>query len=74
MYERITCIESAFGNSHTLSTKYKSVVTAANTIRMWYASHHMKRRDTILPMIREKLMTLKKEEQKLLEELLKMHS
>ncbi len=73
MHERITCIESAFGKGDTLSTKYKSVVTEANTIRMWYASHHMKRRDTILPMIREKLITLKTEEQKLLEELLKMY-
>ena len=35
-------------------------------MRMLYASHHMKRRDSVLPIIKKKLFNLAKKEKELL--------
>jgi len=42
------------------------LVSEADTIRMLYASHHIKRRDSVLPIIKKKLLKLMDEEKKLL--------
>ncbi len=70
MLERIQCIEDELGLDHDISDKYKTVVNDSNTIRMLYASHYMKRRDSVLPVIQKKLLSIKELEQALLNELL----
>jgi hypothetical protein len=45
-------------------------VKEADTARMIYASHVMKRRDSLLPIIKNKLLSLEKEAQAILEKLL----
>ena len=48
------------------SEEYKSLVKEADTIRMLYASYHLKLRDAILPVIKKKLLTLMECERELL--------
>ena len=70
MLERIRLIESELLLDNDISESYKKVVQEANDARMLYAAHRMKRRDSVLPVIREKLLHLKSIEQDLLETLL----
>ena len=70
MLERIQCIENELSLNSDISKKYEAVVSEANTARMLYASHHMKRRDSVLPIIQKKLLALKEFEKELLTELL----
>ena len=42
------------------------LVSEADTMRMLYASHHIKRRDSVLPIMKKKLLKLMDEEKKLL--------
>ena len=60
MVERTLCLDSSF------SEKYSALVAEADTLRMLYASHHMKRRDSVLPIIRKKLLALMDAERVLL--------
>lgn len=69
MLERIGLIEKCLDMGAVISEKYKPLVAEANTMRMLYASHHMKRRDAVLPIIKRKLLTLMIDEQVLLTEL-----
>ena len=55
---------------HSISENYLSVVREADNCRMLYAAHHMKQRNSVLPIIKKKLFALKEKEQKLLTELL----
>lgn len=66
MLERIVNIEQCLNLTNEISKKYKRIVSEADTMRMLYASHHMKRRDTVLPIIKKKLLKLTDEEKKLL--------
>lgn len=66
MLERIERIEQDFRLGNEISEKYRRLVSEANMMRMLYASHHMKRRDSVLPIIRNKLLKLMYEEKKLL--------
>ena len=70
MLERIQRIELELHNDSTVSSNYVSLVNEANTIRMLYASHHMKRRDSVLPIIHDKLLEIKNKETALLKQLL----
>lgn len=70
MLERIKLIENDLSLGSNISDAYNTVVREANNIRMLYASHHMKRKDSVLPIIKKKLLSIKELEQKLLEELL----
>lgn len=72
MLERITLIEADLSLDCKISNAYKSIVKEADTMRMLYASHHMKRRDSVLPIIQKKLYTLKEREQQLLTELIEI--
>lgn len=68
MQERLEKIEEDLELDSKTSQKYKSIVKEADTMRMLYASHHMKRRDSILPIIQQKLLNLKETELNLLTE------
>lgn len=70
MYERINLVEKSLGLSNTISEQYTALVKNADMMRMLYASHHMKRRDSVLPMIRKMIIELMQEEHKLLSSLL----
>lgn len=66
MLERIEKIELCLHLSNEISGKYKHLVSEANNMRMLYASHHMKRRDSVLPIIKRKLLKLMDDERELL--------
>ena len=68
MLERLQKIESALEADDEISGKYAKVVSLADNMRMLYASHHMKRRDSLLPIIRKKLINVKETEVNLLSE------
>lgn len=56
MLERLTAAEHALGLRPAVSTKYSEIVREANAMRMLYASHHMRRRDCVLPGLQKKLL------------------
>ncbi len=66
MLERIEKMEHSLDLSNEISENYKRVVSDADSIRMLYASHHMKRRDSLLPIIKRKLLKLMDYEKELL--------
>lgn len=68
MLERMQAMEQSLNMDNRFSEKYKAVVAESNLLRMLYASHHMKRRDSVLPTIRKKLLDLMETEGKLLTE------
>ena len=70
MLESIRNIEKALSLDDSTSATYEKVVKEADTARMIYASHVMKRRDSLLPIIKNKLLSLEKEERAILEKLL----
>ena len=57
---------------NTVSEKYVSLVKNADMMRMLYASHHMKRRDEVLPIIQKMLLELMQDERELLNRLVMM--
>ena len=71
MLERLQKIESELNADNEISEKYSKVVSVADNMRMLYASHHMKRRDSLLPIIRKKLVNVKEAEAELLSEFVK---
>ena len=70
MYQRIKQIEKALSLDSNISNNYMSVVAEADTMRILYASYHMKRRDSLLGLIQNKLKEVKCKEELLLRELL----
>lgn len=66
MLERIIKLEEELSLGSAISQPYKLLVEEANTMRMLYAAHHRKRKDAVLPLIREKLIHLMEEERGLL--------
>ena len=66
MLERIIMLEQSLGMDNDISEKYKPLVAEADMMRMLYASHHMKRRDSVLQTIRSKLLLLMEKERELL--------
>ncbi len=71
MLERIKKIEEELGLEPNISKEYCSIVDEANMMRGLYASHHVRRRDSVLPVIQKKLLEVKNKEELLLKELLK---
>lgn len=69
MLERIQAVEQALNMDNSFSNSYQIVVSEANTMRMLYASHHMRRRDSVLPTIYKKLLVLMETERKILSSL-----
>ena len=70
MLERIQLIEKELSLDNSLSEAYRTVLREADNCRMLYASHHMKQRNSVLPMIQKKLLSLKEKEKEILEQLL----
>ena len=70
MGKRIKLIEAALSLDHSISDAYGWVIREADNCRMLYASHHMKPRNSILPIIQKKLLSLKDKEKTLLEKLI----
>lgn len=70
MLQRIQEIELVLSLDSSISNTYKSIVQEADNCRMLYASHHMKQRNSVLPVIKRKLLSFKSCEQNLLKELL----
>ncbi len=68
MAERLERVEQAVQMDSTISRQYGALVSQANTMRMLYAAHHMKRRDAVLPVLQKQLLTLRDEEERLLTE------
>lgn len=68
MLKRLLTVEDSLCLSREISTQYKALVKAADHMRMLYASHYFKRRDSVLPVIRSQLLDLKTLESKLLKE------
>lgn len=66
MLERIHALEEVINLDKRYANEYEAVVTQADKLRMLYASHHMRRRDSVLPTLREKLLLLSKEERRIL--------
>ncbi len=66
MLERIHALEEALEINKRYGKQYEQIVAEADKMRMLYASHHMRRRDSVLPIIREKLLTLSVNERKIL--------
>lgn len=71
MLERMKLIEDALSLDNSLSDAYASVVREADNCRMLYAAHHIKQRNSVLPMIQKKLLSLKETEKEILEKLIK---
>ena len=61
-------VEKELGIDNELSVRYKSVVKQADNMRMLYASHILKQRNSVLPVIKEKLMSVKESEKQILTE------
>lgn len=66
MLERICMIEQHLSMNRDISEQYKSIVAEADIMRMMYASHQLRRRDSLLPIIKKKLLTLMRCEKELL--------
>lgn len=70
MCERLRAAEDKLGLGHSFSSKYEQVVKEADNARMLYASHHMRRRDSLLPIIKSKVLRIKELEEVILKEFL----
>lgn len=66
MLERLLLLEEEWQLSEKHSAPYQHLVAEANTMRMLYATHHMKRKDSVLPLIRQKLLNLMRQEREIL--------
>ena len=68
MWERIHVTEEILNLDHSTSDAYETILAEADTMRMLYASHHMKRRDSLLLVIKRKLLSINEAEKQLLSE------
>ena len=66
MLERLIKTEKALNMAPEASTRYTSVADDANSIRMLYASYHLKEKASILPAILKKLAGLRDREENIL--------
>ncbi len=66
MLERIRAIEKQLSLSSEISDRYAPLVETADFLRLLYASHRMKRRDSVLPIIQQKQREMTEEEEQLL--------
>ena len=68
MLERISLTEKILStkNNH-ISERYQNIVSSASSLRLLYASYCIKRKDSVLLSLREKLLKIKEEETKIIE-------
>ena len=67
------CLEK-LGKESEIANQYEAIVKEADSMRMLYASHIKKRRDSLLPIIKKKLLWINEEEKRILPEFLKIIS
>jgi hypothetical protein len=67
---RIEACFKKLGVTNDLAERYDQIVKTADTMRMLYAFHVRKRHDSVLPVIKEKLLWINEEEKILLKEFL----
>ncbi len=70
MSERLRKVEETLGIDSSCSFDYEKIVRDANHMRLLYASHHAKRRDAVLPVIKNTLLKLCEAEKIILEDFL----
>ena len=70
MLERIVKVEQILGLDNILSERYKTVVKEADNIRLLYAAHRIKRRDSVLTIISKKLLKIETDEREILTKIL----
>ena len=58
MFERIETIEKMLELDSVLSDEYINIVKMADNMRMLYASYRIKKRDGLLPLIKNELIKL----------------
>ncbi len=68
MLERIEAMEKSLKLDNTFSERYKPLVNIADNIRMMFASYQIKRRDSLLPIIKEKTREVMNSERTILRE------
>ncbi len=66
MLERLETVENTLHLDHESSTAYAPLVQSANEMRMLYASHHKRRRDSVLPLLQQKLKYMQSTEEEIL--------
>ena len=71
MQERLRKIEEELNLNHSCSVAYDSIVAVADAARMLYATHLIKRRDSLLPIIQSKLESIMEQEEKILSNFVK---
>ena len=70
MLERITLLEQLLQLDSLYSEQYQALVAEANTMRLLYATYHMKQRANTLPIIQKKLLGVMAKEEHILSDLL----
>ena len=70
MLERLIAVEKELFLDNSISEQYKNILKTTNTMRMLYASHHMKRRDSLLSSIHKMLLDINEKEKRILDEFL----
>ncbi len=71
MHERIKGVEQKLKFDTSLSEEYKKAVDNCNTMHVLYSSHHKKRRDSVLPIVKKLLSETDDTEHKVLTKLIK---
>lgn len=69
MLERIRAVEEALSLGPETGDAYEAVVRTCDTMRALYARYHIKRRDDLLPMLKERLAAVTASERTLLGQL-----
>lgn len=69
MHKRLCRIEQELACKPYYSQAYEPLVKEADLLRMLYASHHMKRRDSVLPVLKQRILSIKNTEARILGEL-----
>lgn len=66
MQERIALVEKTLELEPVFSRRYAAVVSEADTLRMLYASYHMRKRDSLLPAVHRGILQIYDREKKIL--------
>lgn len=71
MLERIQKLEETLDFPQNWSVEYEKIVREANNIRLVYASYTIRKKETSILIIKEKLLWIKQQEEKILNDIIK---
>ena len=71
MLERLQAVEVYLKHDSQSSEQYKEIVKESESIHALYAIYKMRKRKRVLPMIREKILVMAREERDVLTEFVK---